>query len=94
MYAFLVLENFFHPEIDEFQFKLLQVEVGGGDAEIAGVVEHEFHRTGGAQVAVAFIEVRTDIGHGAGVVVGGRFDQNSYAVSGVPFEQYFFEIAL
>ncbi len=91
----LFLENFLHAVIDHFQLQFFHI-VGLVALEVEDTlaVEHIVHAAGRAETAAELVEIGTDIGHRAVVVVRGALDQNGDAVRGASLENDFLVIGL
>ena len=94
MNAILVGKYLLNPKVDEFQLQLFQINIRGSDPEVAGVIEHKFHGTRGSQTAITFIEVRSDICYGSGIIIGGSFYQYCNAMRGITFVKQLFKVPL
>ncbi len=92
-FVFVVAEVVY-TVIDELKFKVVKAKpVFGFDFKDTFVVEKECEATLCSKRTSMFIEIRSNVSHGAGIVVGGSFNENSNAVWAVSFVGYFFVIA-
>ena len=57
------------------------------------MIEKERERTGGSERAAMLVEIRTNVGHCALIVVGSSFHNDSDSVRTVSFIDYLFVIA-
>jgi len=73
------------PE-SEFQLQFFRVSAFCRYLKMTDVGEHEFHAPCRPQVAIALVEVASDIGHTSVVVVCGSLNKDSNAVRTIPFK--------
>ena len=94
-YDFLFVGLYFiNATVDKLKLKFLDVETFGGfDLEHTLVVEKERERTLSSERTIVFVEIRTDVGNGTGVVVGSSLHEDGDTERSVAFVGYFLVVA-